>query len=116
MLFFLFCFLLIPRPPRPTRTDTLFSYTALFLSWPGGGTTDYAMEIYHRALADKKYTCFLKKDTRLPMMFMDDAIRATMELMDSDPANLRIRSSYKDRKTTRLTSTHSCAPRTPSSA
>lgn len=75
---------------RSVRYPGLISWK----TWPGGGTTDYAVEIYHRALADKKYTCFLKKDTRLPMMFMDDAIRATMELMDSDPANLHIRSSY----------------------
>jgi nucleoside-diphosphate-sugar epimerase len=67
------------------------------ISWktmPGGGTTDYAVEIYHKALSDGKYTCFLKEDTELPMMFMDDAIRATMELMDSEGKNIKIRSSY----------------------
>lgn len=67
------------------------------ISWktmPGGGTTDYAVEIYHKALSDGNYTCFLKEDTELPMMFMDDAIRATMELMDSEAKNIKIRSSY----------------------
>lgn len=75
---------------RSVRYPGLISWK----TWPGGGTTDYAVEIYHRALADKRYICFLEKNTRLPMMFMDDAIRATMELMDSDSANLHIRSSY----------------------
>ena len=75
---------------RSVRYPGLISWKTL----PGGGTTDYAVEIYLRALADKKYTCFLKEDTRLPMMFMDDAIRATMELMDSDPVGLHIHSSY----------------------
>ncbi len=67
------------------------------ISWktmPGGGTTDYAVEIYHKALSDKAYTCFLKEDTVLPMMFMDDAIRATLELMESDAKNIKIRSAY----------------------
>ena len=67
------------------------------ISWktkPGGGTTDYAVEIYHKALTTKAYTCFLKKDTKRPMMFMDDAIRATLLLMDSDPEKIKIRSSY----------------------
>lgn len=67
------------------------------ISWktmPGGGTTDYAVEIYHKALADKAYTCFLKEGTELPMMFMDDAIRATLEIMQSDPDQIKIRSSY----------------------
>ncbi|MDT7828624.1 NAD-dependent epimerase/dehydratase family protein [Pricia sp. S334] len=67
------------------------------ISWktmPGGGTTDYAVEIYHKALSEKKYTCFLKADTALPMMFMDDAIRATLQLMDADGDKIQIRSSY----------------------
>ncbi|HZJ20073.1 MAG TPA: NAD-dependent epimerase, partial [Pricia sp.] len=66
-------------------------------SWktmPGGGTTDYAVEIYHKALAEAKYTCFLKADTTLPMMFMDDAIRATLQIMDADAEKVKIRSSY----------------------
>jgi nucleoside-diphosphate-sugar epimerase len=67
------------------------------ISWktqPGGGTTDYAVEIYHKALSDKAYTCFLKADSKLPMMFMDDAIRATMAIMKSAPENIKVRSSY----------------------
>ncbi|MCW5517771.1 NAD-dependent epimerase/dehydratase family protein [Muriicola sp. Z0-33] len=67
------------------------------ISWktmPGGGTTDYAIEIFHEAIANKTYSCFLKEDTKLPMMFMDDAIRATINLMSSDPKNISVRSSY----------------------
>jgi nucleoside-diphosphate-sugar epimerase len=67
------------------------------ISWktmPGGGTTDYAVEIYHKALAKSAYTCFLKEDTALPMMFMDDAIRATLQIMDSAPEAIKVRSSY----------------------
>ncbi len=67
------------------------------ISWktqPGGGTTDYAVEIYHKALSEEKYTCFLKADTELPMMFMDDAIRATIGIMESDPKKVKVRSSY----------------------
>ncbi|WP_420321207.1 NAD-dependent epimerase/dehydratase family protein [Flagellimonas sp.] len=67
------------------------------ISWktkPGGGTTDYAVEIYHEALEKGEYTCFLAKDTKLPMMYMDDAIRATISLMESPAENLNIRSSY----------------------
>jgi nucleoside-diphosphate-sugar epimerase len=67
------------------------------ISWktpPGGGTTDYAVEIFHAALKDKRYTCFLRDDTRLPMMHMPDAIRATVELMDAPAAQIRERGSY----------------------
>lgn len=67
------------------------------ISWktmPGGGTTDYAVEIYHKALSEKAYTCFLKEDTELPMMFMDDAIKATLQLMETDAENVKVRSSY----------------------
>lgn len=67
------------------------------ISWktmPGGGTTDYAVEIYHKALSKKAYTCFLKEDTELPMMFMDDAIKATLQLMETDSENVKVRSSY----------------------
>jgi len=67
------------------------------ISWktmPGGGTTDYAVEIYTKALSEKEYTCFLSENTKLPMMFMDDAIRATIEIMGSDITSIKIRSSY----------------------
>ncbi len=67
------------------------------ISWevmPGGGTTDYAVEIFHEALSSKKYTCFVKKETRLPMMYMKDAIRATLELMDAPEEKLTIRGGY----------------------
>ena len=75
---------------RSVRYPGLISWKTL----PGGGTTDYAVEIYHKALSDKKYNCFLKEDTVLPMMFMDDAIRATIDIMDSKPEHIKIRSSY----------------------
>lgn len=67
------------------------------ISWktqPGGGTTDYAVEIYHKALSEGAYTSFLDKDSKLPMMFMDDAIRATLSIMESNTENLKVRSSY----------------------
>jgi len=67
------------------------------ISWktqPGGGTTDYAVEIYHKALSEGVYTSFLNKDCKLPMMFMDDAIRATLNLMEGDSENIKVRSSY----------------------
>ena len=63
-------------------------------SMPGGGTTDYAVDIFHQALQEGKYTCFLEANTRLPMMYMDDAIRATLELMRADKENIKIRTSY----------------------
>ncbi|MDE3742417.1 NAD-dependent epimerase/dehydratase family protein [Maribacter polysaccharolyticus] len=75
---------------RSLRYPGLISHKTM----PGGGTTDYAVEIYHQALSKKAYTCFLNKDTKLPMMFMDDAIRATLLLMESDPKDIKIRSSY----------------------
>lgn len=67
------------------------------ISWktmPGGGTTDYAVEIFHKAITDGKYECFLEPDTELPMMFMDDAINATMGIMQVSAEKIRIRSSY----------------------
>jgi len=67
------------------------------ISWktrPGGGTTDYAVDIYYQALEEEKYECFLSENTALPMMYMDDAIRATIELMQADKEKLSIRTSY----------------------
>jgi nucleoside-diphosphate-sugar epimerase len=67
------------------------------ISWktnPGGGTTDYAVEIYNNALLVGKYDSFLNKDTKLPMMYMDDAIAATIQIMDAKPEEIKIRSSY----------------------
>ncbi|MEZ4801699.1 MAG: NAD-dependent epimerase/dehydratase family protein [Gelidibacter sp.] len=67
------------------------------ISWktmPGGGTTDYAVEIYHKAITEGTYESFLSEDTELPMMFMDDAIDATIKLMDAPTNELSIRSSY----------------------
>ncbi len=75
---------------RSLRYPGLISYK----SAPGGGTTDYAVEIFIDAIEDKKYTCFLEEDTYLPMMYMPDAIRATIELMEAPAENISIRTSY----------------------
>lgn len=67
------------------------------ISWktlPGGGTTDYAVEIYHEALKNKNYECFLTENTALPMMYMDDAINATVNIMAAASDKIKIRSSY----------------------
>ena len=67
------------------------------ISWktaPGGGTTDYAVEIFHEALRSARYRCFLREDTALPMMYMPDAIRATLELMEAPAERIRERGSY----------------------
>ena len=67
------------------------------ISWkekPGGGTTDYAIHIYHEALKRQKYECFLSASTTLPMMYMSDGIRATLELMEAPAEKIKIRSSY----------------------
>jgi nucleoside-diphosphate-sugar epimerase len=75
---------------RSLRYPGLISYK----SEPGGGTTDYAVEIFHDALETGTYTSFLKSDTYLPMMYMPDAIRATIELMEAPAENIRVRTSY----------------------
>ncbi len=75
---------------RSIRYPGLISYK----SAPGGGTTDYAIEIFHHAIKEKKYKCFLKKDTYLPMMYIPDAIRATIELMEAPAKKISIRTSY----------------------
>ncbi len=75
---------------RSLRYPGLISYK----SAPGGGTTDYAIEIFSEALEDGQYNCFLDKDTYLPMMYMPDAIRATIELMEGPKENITIRTSY----------------------
>ena len=75
---------------RSIRYPGLISWTTL----PGGGTTDYAVDIYYKAIADKKYECFLKSETKMPMMYMDDAIAATIKIMQADESQVKIRSSY----------------------
>ncbi len=75
---------------RSLRYPGLISYK----SAPGGGTTDYAVEIFHEALEEKHYDCFLQKDTYLPMMYMPDAIRATIELMEAPREKIGTRTSY----------------------
>ncbi|MEI6575490.1 MAG: NAD-dependent epimerase/dehydratase family protein [Bacteroidota bacterium] len=75
---------------RSIRYPGLISYK----TEAGGGTTDYAVEIFYEAVRNKKYECFLKEDTRLPMMFMEDAIKATIELMELPQDKITVRSSY----------------------
>jgi nucleoside-diphosphate-sugar epimerase len=75
---------------RSIRYPGLIGYK----SAPGGGTTDYAVDIFHQALSSGSYTCFLSENQRLPMMYMEDAINATLNLMDAPADSLSIRSSY----------------------
>lgn len=75
---------------RSVRYPGIISWKTL----PGGGTTDYAIEIFHKAIKDKKYECYIAEDTELPMMFMDDAVNATINIMNADVKSLKIKSSY----------------------
>ena len=75
---------------RSVRYPGLIGYKSL----AGGGTTDYAVDIYHKAVNEEKFTCFLSEHTYLPMMYMEDAINATLQLMDAPKENISIRTSY----------------------
>jgi len=75
---------------RSVRYPGILSYKAL----PGGGTTDYAVAIFYEALKEKKYTCFLKEDATLPMMYMPDCIKGTLDIMEADASKIKIRTSY----------------------
>jgi len=75
---------------RSIRYPGLIGYK----SKPGGGTTDYAVDIFHQAISTKKYECFLSEETTLPMMYMSDAIKATINIMKADKTDVKIRSSY----------------------
>ncbi|SHF80225.1 Nucleoside-diphosphate-sugar epimerase [Salegentibacter echinorum] len=75
---------------RSMRYPGIISYKTL----PGGGTTDYAIEIFHEALKNKTYTSFLSENTSLPMMYMNDAIKATIDIMEAPTETIRVRSSY----------------------
>lgn len=75
---------------RSVRYPGLIGYNSL----PGGGTTDYAVDIFHKAVRGEVFTCFLKPDARLPMMFIPDAIRATLELMEAPAERLTTRMAY----------------------
>lgn len=75
---------------RSVRYPGIIGYQSL----PSGGTTDYAVEIYHAAIKGEVYQCFLAEDTRLPMMYMPDAIRATIEIMEAKKEDITIRNSY----------------------
>jgi nucleoside-diphosphate-sugar epimerase len=75
---------------RSLRYPGLIGYKAM----PGGGTTDYAVDIYHKAVAGQIFNCYLKPDTFMPMMYMPDALKATMNLMQAPAENIKIRSSY----------------------
>ncbi len=75
---------------RSLRFPGLIGYKSL----PGGGTTDYAVDIYYKAVNKEPFTCFLQDDTALPMMYMEDAVQATIQLMAAPASNIQIRTSY----------------------
>lgn len=75
---------------RSLRYPGLIGYKAL----PGGGTTDYAVDIFHKAIAEESFESFLSASSILPMMYMDDAVKATIDLMETERDNVKIRSSY----------------------
>ncbi|MBL4670370.1 MAG: NAD-dependent epimerase/dehydratase family protein [Flavobacteriales bacterium] len=75
---------------RSIRYPGLIGYK----SKPGGGTTDYAVDIFHQAIEQRSYECFLSENTTLPMMYMSDAIKATISIMDAKDSDIKIRSSY----------------------
>ena len=75
---------------RGCRYPGIISHKTL----PGGGTTDYAVAIFYAAINEKKYTCFVNKDTRLPMMYMSDCLKATIKLMETDPSRLKHHSDF----------------------
>jgi nucleoside-diphosphate-sugar epimerase len=75
---------------RSVRYPGIIGYQSL----PGGGTTDYAVDIYHKAVLSQPFECFLRDDTRLPMLYMDDAIRGTLQLMDAPADQVKVRTSY----------------------
>ncbi|MEX8548642.1 MAG: NAD-dependent epimerase/dehydratase family protein [Mucilaginibacter sp.] len=75
---------------RSLRYPGVIGYQSL----PGGGTTDYAVEMYHKAVAGENYTCYLQENTRLPMIYMEDVLRATIELMEAPADQISVRTSY----------------------
>lgn len=75
---------------RGVRYPGIISYKTL----PGGGTTDYAVDIFYGAIKEKRYECFLREDTRLDMMYMPDAVKAAISLMEADPSKLIHRNAF----------------------
>lgn len=75
---------------RSLRYPGLIGYKAM----PGGGTTDYAVDIFHKAISEETYDCFLSEDAMLPMMYMEDAVKATIDLMEAPADHIKVRSSY----------------------
>lgn len=75
---------------RSVRFPGLIGYRSL----PGGGTTDYAVDIYHKAIMGQKFTCYLKEDAFLPMVYTDDAIEGALQLMEAPKEKVKIRTSY----------------------